>query len=135
MRSYSELVKMDSFLDRFNYLKLNGAIGDCTFGFDRWLNQVFYNSGEWKEVKRFVIERDRGYDLGHSDYEISGRIVVHHMNPVEKKDIVLRNHTILDPEYLISVSHNTHNALHYGSADLLPKLPVERKPNDTCPWR
>lgn len=135
MKTYSELVKMDSFSDRFEYLKLDGQIGYATFGFDRWLNQVFYRSPEWKEIRRYVIERDNGYDMAHPDYEITGRIIVHHMNPVEKQDVVLRNRRILDPEYLISLSHSTHNAIHYGSIDLLPQLPVERKKFDTSPWR
>lgn len=135
MRSYSELVKIDSFLDRFEYLKLGGKIGIATFGFDRWLNQMFYRTPEWDDVRNYVIERDFGFDLAHEDYEIVGRILVHHMNPVEKKDIILRNPSILDPEYLISVSHRTHNAIHYGNRELLPELPIERRKNDTSPWR
>lgn len=135
MKTYSELVKMDSFQDRFEYLKLSGAVGYATFGFDRWLNQMFYNFPEWKSVRRYVIERDKGYDLGHPDYEIVGRIIVHHMNPVEKQDIILRNPAILDPEFLISVSDMTHNAIHYGNLDLIPQMPVERKKYDTAPWR
>lgn len=135
MRSYSELVKIDSFSDRFEYLKLGGKIGNATFGFDRWLNQMFYRTPEWDDVRNYVIERDFGFDLAHEDYEIVGRILVHHMNPVEKKDIILRNPSILDPEYLISVSHRTHNAIHYGSRELLPELPIERRKNDTSPWR
>lgn len=135
MRTYTDLNKLPTFMDRFNYLKLNGTIGEDTFGFDRWLNQVFYRSSEWRKVRNFVIVRDNGNDLGLEGFAISGKILIHHMNPINVHDVLQRNEDILNPEYLICVSHQTHQAIHYGNEDLLPAEPVERSPNDTCPWK
>ena len=134
-RTYSELIKLPTFKQRFNYLKLNGMIGEETFGFDRWLNQIFYTSSEWRRVRDIVIVRDNGNDLGVDGFQIGGKILIHHMNPITYHDILHREEDILNPEYLICVSHKTHQAIHYGNEDLLPADPVERMPNDTCPWR
>lgn len=135
MRTYSELITIPTFEERFKYLQLNGEVGQDTFGFDRYLNQVFYRSPEWKRVRDQVIIRDNGCDLAHPEHEIFGRITIHHMNPVSLRDIEERNEDILNPEYLISTTHATHNAIHYGDESLLPRDPVERRPNDTCPWK
>lgn len=135
IRSYSELIHIPTFEERFEYLKLSGAVGKETFGFDRYLNQVFYRSKEWKRVRDLVIVRDNGCDLGIEDREICGKIYIHHMNPISLSDIERKSESILDPEYLICVTHNTHNAIHYGDSSLLVTAPIERTPNDTCPWR
>lgn len=135
IRTYSELITLPTFEERFNYLKLKGQVGKDTFGFDRWLNQIFYRDQEWKSVRDYVIVRDNGCDLGVDGYEINGRILVHHMNPITKEDILERSKYLLDPEFLISTIHNTHNAIHYGDEDLLIKTPIERTKNDTCPWK
>ena len=116
-------------------MKLDGLVGKDTFGFDRYLNQEFYRSKEWKEVRAFVIVRDNGCDLGMDGYEIVGRIYIHHMNPITVNDIVHSSDFLLNPDYLICMSHNTHNAVHYGDEDLLVTAPVERRKNDTCPWK
>lgn len=135
IRTYSELVKMDSFEERFNYLKLDGRVGEETFGFDRYLNQVFYKSPEWLAVRDHVIIRDSGCDLGMLDREIPSRILVHHMNPIRPEDIVRKSDILLDPEFLICTMKRTHDAIHFGDASLLVFAPVERFKNDTCPWR
>jgi hypothetical protein len=135
IRTYAELVEFATFEERFRYLKLDGVVGDDTFGFDRYLNQVFYKSREWKAVRDFVIVRDGGCDLGVEGYEIFGRVLIHHMNPVSAKDIEGRNGILLEPEFLITVTHGTHNAIHYGDEGLLVKAPVERGRGDTCLWR
>lgn len=138
LRTYSELILLDTFEERFNYLKLSGKIGEDTFGFDRYLNQIFYRSSEWRKVRNYVIVRDNGCDLGLLGYEIYGDIIVHHMNPITQKDITNMTEYLLNPEYLISTVLNTHNALHYGSIDLVKNTNqalIERKPNDTCPWK
>lgn len=136
MRTYGELIKIENFLDRYEYLKLNGSVGAETFGFDRWLNQIFYRSPEWKHIREEIIIRDDGCDLGIRDRPIGGRIYVHHMNPIDVKSIVERKSILLNPDFLICCSHNTHEAIHYGNSDiLLPDKFVERKPNDTIPWR
>lgn len=135
IRTYSELSKLDTFEDRYNYLKLDGVIGEYTFGFQRWLNQVFYKSREWLSIRREVIIRDNGCDLGLYGYDISGRIIVHHMNPITPDDIRNRSIYLLNPEYLISTAYLTHEAITYGSDNLLPKSIVERTQYDTCPWR
>lgn len=136
MRTYGELIKIEKFLDRYEYLKLNRSVGAETFGFDRWLNQIFYRSPEWKHIREEVIIRDDGCDLGIRDRPIGGRIYVHHMNPIDVKSIVERKSILLNPDFLICCSHNTHEAIHYGNSDiLLPDKFVERKPNDTIPWR
>lgn len=134
-KTYSELILLPTFEERYEYLKLGGTIGEETFGFDRYINQIFYRSKEWKEVRNLVIVRDNGCDLGISDREIYGRIYIHHMNPISLKDIESKSDILLNPEYLICVTHNTHNAIHYGDAGLLVTAPIERTPNDTCPWR
>lgn len=135
IRTYSELIQLPTFEDRYRYLRLNGVVGEETFGFDRYLNQVFYRSQRWKEVRDYVIIRDNGCDLGISDREIHSRIIIHHMNPIKLSDIEKESAFLLNPEYLISVSHNTHNAIHYGDENLLIQPIVERSKNDTCPWR
>ena len=135
IRTYSELSKLGTFRERFQYLKLSGSIGTDTFGFDRYLNQLFYKSKEWKKVKDEVIIRDNGCDLGIDGYDIYERIYVHHMNPVTVDDIRNRSEFLLNPEYLITTTLNTHNAIHYGDEDLLILDPIERTTNDTCPWR
>lgn len=135
IRSYSELCTLNTFEDRYKYLQLSGAVGKDTFGFDRYLNQIFYRSQEWKSVRDKVIIRDDGCDLGVKGYEIHGRIYIHHMNPIMLKDIEQRTDLLLNPEYLISTTHSTHNAIHYGDESLLPLVPKERSANDTCPWK
>ena len=135
MRTFTELSKLKTFEERFRYLELKGSVGSDTFGFDRYMNQKFYTSNEWQRIKREVIIRDNGCDLGVDGYTIFGRVIVHHMNPIAPEDILKRTDLLLNPEFLICVSHTTHNAIHYGSEDLLPKGPINRKPNDTCPWR
>lgn len=135
IRTYSELMTLPTFEERFEYLKLDGIVGQETFGFDRYLNQIFYKSSEWKSVRRYVIIRDNGCDLGIEDREIHGRILIHHMNPITKDDILQRSEFLLNPEYLISTIKNTHDAIHYGDSDLLIKEPIVRYKNDTCPWR
>lgn len=134
IRTYSELMKRDSFLARFKYLVLGGELGAATFGYDRPLNQEFYHSYAWKSVRDFVIVRDQGCDLGVSGYGIHDRILVHHMNPIGKEDLVHFNESILDPEFLICVSTRTHNAIHFGDESQLPSPIVERKPGDTKLW-
>ena len=135
IRRYSELIKLETFEERFNYLKLNGTVGEETFGFDRYLNQAFYTSEEWKSIRNEVIVRDLGCDLGISDREITGRMLIHHMNPITKDDILNRSEFLLNPEYLITTVKNTHDAIHYGDSKLLVQAPVTRRPNDTCPWK
>lgn len=135
LRTYSELSRLQTFRERFEYLRLDGIVGAETFGFDRYLNQVFYNSDEWKAVRKTVIIRDNGCDLGMDGYDIHGKIIVHHMNPFSIDDILHRKEELLDPEFLISTVLNTHNAIHYGDESLLPSAPIVRTRNDTCPWR
>ena len=137
IRTYSELLTLPTFEERFQYLRLDGKIGEQTFGFDRYLNQLFYKDPEWLAVRDFVIIRDQGCDLGLEEYEISKhqRILIHHMNPITKKDIMRRSKFLLDPEYLICTSHRTHTAIHYGDETLLPSKLIVRTKNDTCPWR
>lgn len=135
IRTYSELTRLQTFKERYEYLRLGGKVGEDTFGFERYLNQTFYKSDEWQAVRREVIIRDNGCDLGCDGYEIHGKILIHHMNPIRSSDIVRRTEILLNPEYLITTVLSTHNAIHYGDASLLYSEPVERKPNDTCPWR
>ena len=135
IRTYSELKKLTTFEERFEYLRLKGEVGKDTFGFDRYLNQIFYKSPEWKSVRDFVIVRDNGCDLGLDGYEIHGQILIHHMNPISREDILSHSEILLDPEYLISTVLRTHNAIHYGDKSLLSTAPIERRKNDTCPWR
>lgn len=135
IKTYSELITIPTFEERYEYLRLQGRVGEETFGFDRWLNQVFYRTKEWKTVRDKVIVRDCGCDLAMLDREIQGRILVHHMNPILTRDIVNRTEFLLNPEYLICTSKNTHDAIHYGDSELLITMPIERSRNDTCPWR
>lgn len=135
IKRYSELITLSTFEERFNYLRLNGIVGEETFGFDRVFNQQFYSSREWKRVREKVILRDLGCDLGISDRVIHGPIYIHHMNPIMIDDIRNSTDILLNPEYLISTSYNTHNAIHYGDESLLVIAPIERSKNDTCPWR
>ena len=135
LRTYSELSRLQTFRERFEYLRLDGIVGAETFGFDRYLNQVFYNSDEWKAVRKTVIIRDNGCDLGMDGYDIHGKIIVHHMNPFSIDDVLHRKEELLDPEFSISTVLNTHNAIHYGDESLLPSAPIVRTRNDTCPWR
>lgn len=136
MKTYSELITLPTFEERFEYLKLSGSVGEETFGFDRYFNQKLYSSPEWKRVRREVIIRDNGCDLGIPDREIFGKILVHHMNPMCLEDIEEHNPDIFNPEYLISTTKETHDAIHYGdNSILLWNELIERKPNDTCPWR
>lgn len=135
IKRYSELILLHTFEERYKYLQLNGVIGDETFGFDRYINQMFYRSHEWKQVRDYVIVRDNGCDLGIEGHEIRGKILIHHMNPIGIKDIQQVNKILLDPEYLITTMLSTHNAIHYGDESLLVKDPIERSKNDTCPWK
>lgn len=134
-KCYSELIQLPTFKERYDYLQIKGQVGESTFGFDRYLNQIFYKSPEWKRVRDYVIARDNGCDLGIEDRPIYGRILIHHMNPITQRDIYRRQDEILDPEFLIAVSHVTHNAIHYGDESMLFIDLVERTANDTCPWR
>lgn len=135
IKTYSELITLPTFIERYNYLRLNGNIGEDTFGFDRYLNQKFYRSVEWKRIRDYVIVRDNGCDLGVEDREIMGKILIHHINPIRVKDIYYGTDFLLNPEYLVCVSHNTHNAIHYGDEGILIPEPVERTKYDTCPWK
>lgn len=135
IKTYSQLILLPTFIERYRYLKLDGVVGEETFGFDRYLNQVFYKSSEWRAIRDFVIVRDNGCDLAIEDRMIGNRILVHHMNPIQVEDIKKRSEYLLNPEYLICVSKNTHDAIHYGDSDLLITEPIERCKNDTCPWR
>lgn len=136
IRTYKELSKLKSFEDRFNYLRLDGQVGRDTFGFDRIFNQRFYKSREWLALRDFVMLRDNGCDLGVEGHEIQGqRIIIHHINPISLEDIEKSSDFLLDPEYLITTIHNTHNAIHYGDENLLITAPIERSRNDTCPWK
>lgn len=135
IKTYSELITLPTFEERYRYLRLRGSVGEDTFGFDRYLNQKFYRSVEWKRIRDQVIIRDNGCDLGLEDRAIHGKIMIHHMNPITEKDIRYLTEILLNPEYLISVSHNTHNAIHYGDEDLLIKAPIVRTKHDTCPWK
>lgn len=134
-KSYSELSRFLTFEDRYNYLKLPGIVGEDTFGYDRIFNQYFYHSSDWRRTRREIILRDNGCDLGMDGYEINGRIYVHHINPVTLEDVEELSDRLFDPENLICVSFDTHNAIHYGDGRNLPKTPIERVPGDTCPWR
>ena len=134
-KSYSELITLPTFEERFNYLKIDGSVGKSTFGSKRYLNQVLYKTPEWASVRNKVILRDNACDLGIEDREVVGTVLVHHINPLTIDDILNRDPKVFDPNNLICVSHITHEAIHYGSTDLLMKKPIERSKNDTCPWR
>lgn len=135
IRTYSELILIPTFEERFEYLQLNGIVGEDTFGHRRYLNQVFYKTREWRDIRHYVIARDNGCDLGVEGFDIHGPVHVHHMNPITIEDIENRSEFLLDPEYLISTSDRTHKAISYGDKSLLPLPPIERFRNDTCPWR
>ena len=135
IKTYSELIALPTFEERYEYLRLNGRVGEDTFGFDRYLNQNFYRSAEWRRIRDRVIVRDNGCDLAIDDRIIYGKILIHHMNPITDKDLFNLSDILLDPEYLICVSHNTHNAIHYGDGERLVKDPIVRTKNDTCPWK
>ena len=135
IRTYSELITLPTFEDRYRYLQLNGEVCKDTFGFDRYINQQFYRSKEWQRIRDEVIIRDNACDLGMEGYEIHGRIYVHHMNPIMVRDIQSNSDYLMNPEFLICTTHRTHNAIHYGDENLLARAPIERTKNDTCPWR
>lgn len=135
IRTYSELSQLETLEERYDYLQLNGAVGDLTFGGNRWMNQMFYRSREWKDVRNFVIVRDQGRELGVTDWIIKGSPQIHHMNPINLEDIVEATENLLNPEYLISTSHRMHNNIHYGTKEQLPRPFVERTAGDTAPWR
>jgi len=135
IRNYSDLSQLTTFRERYEYLRLDGIVGEETFGFDRYLNQIFYKSNEWKSIRDFVIVRDNGCDLGVEGCEIHGKILIHHMNPISPDDIIKRSDFLLNPDYLISTVLATHNAIHYGDECLLVSVPTERTKNDTCPWK
>jgi hypothetical protein len=136
IRTYSELSKLKTFRERYEYLKLDGIVGEETFGFDRYINQMFYKSEEWKRIRNYVITRDNGCDLGIQDRKIVDSVIlVHHMNPITKEDIINKNEILLDPEYLITTIKPTHDAIHYGDESLLAEDLIVRSKNDTCPWK
>ena len=134
-KSYLECMQLPTFQERYRYLQIGGYVGKETFGYDRYLNQIFYRTAEWKRFRREIILRDNGCDLGCEGYEIYGNILVHHINPITVEDVVNRNPCIFDPNNVICTSHNTHNAIHYGDETNLITEPIIRKPYDTCPWR
>lgn len=134
-RSYRELLQLHTFEDRFEYLNLVGMVGDETFGHDRIFNQQFYHSSEWRRTRSGIILRDNACDLGMNGYEINSRIIIHHINPITIEDIEYGSDKLFDPDNLICVTKQTHDAIHYGSKQTLPKIPIERVPGDTCPWR
>lgn len=135
IRTYSELILLPTFEERFKYLQLNGRVGNDTFGFDRYINQKFYRSAEWKRIRDYIIIRDNGCDLAVDGYEIHGRILIHHMNPITISDIKFSTEYLMNPDYLICVTHNTHNAIHYGDEKQIITGPIVRTKNDTCPWK
>lgn len=136
IRCYSELIQLPTMKDRYEYLKLSNRVGEETFGYDRVFNQNFYSSDIWRRVRREVIIRDNACDLAMPGHEIDNHVTIHHMNPVTREDIKNEEwEKLTDPEYLICVSYRTHQAIHYGDSSLLPQLPIERRPGDTCPWR
>lgn len=135
IRTYSELMKLQTFEERYEYLKLDGRVGEDTFGFDRYLNQRFYKTREWRSIRDYVIIRDGACDLGIEDMPVYDRIIIHHMNPITKQDILNKTDYLLNPEYLICVSKRTHDAIHYGTNEVYTGEIIERTKNDTCPWR
>lgn len=135
IKTYSELILLPTFEERFKYLQLNGRVCDDTFGFDRYINQKFYRSAEWKRIRDYIIIRDNGCDLAVDGYEIHGRILIHHMNPITISDINFSTEYLMNPDYLICVTHNTHNAIHYGDEKQIITGPIVRTKNDTCPWK
>lgn len=135
VRTFSELCSLKTFQERYEYLRLDGSVGEQTFGFDRYMNQKFYKSAEWKSIRDYVVARDNGCDLGIEGHEIFGRILIHHMNPIFQADIANASENLLNPEFLISTTHITHNAIHYGNAKLIEEEISRRERNDTCPWK
>lgn len=135
IKSYSELSQLKTFEERFEYLKIGGKVGENTFGFDRVFNQIFYKSVEWRAIRDYIIVRDNCCDLGIEGYDIFGKIYIHHINPISIEDIEKKSDFLLNPEFLITTTHNTHNAIHYSDKSLLCLKPIERRKNDTCPWR
>lgn len=135
IKTYSELITIPTFEERFEYLQLKGSVGKDTFGYDRYLNQVLYRSPEWKRLRNQIIIRDGGCDLACEGYDIHGKVLIHHLNPITVDDVLARSRKVFDPDNLVCVTHNTHNAIHYGDADLLITGPIIRTKNDTCPWR
>ena len=135
IRTYSELITIPTFEERFEYLQLKGSVGKDTFGYDRYLNQVLYRSPEWKRLRNKIIIRDDGCDLACDGYDVYGKILIHHLNPITVEDVLKKKKKVFDPDNLVCVSHNTHNAIHYGDVDLLVTGPIIRTKNDTCPWR
>lgn len=134
IRTYRELIRLPTHRERYDYLKVAGVVGQETFGFERWMNQQFYRSTEWRHIRQHVIARDLGCDLGVEGYEIYDRVYVHHMNPLTQRDIASGDSAMVDPDFLICVTLRTHNAIHYGTEELLPKPMVERRPGDTKIW-
>ena len=135
IRTYSELITIPTFEERFEYLQLKGSVGKDTFGYDRYLNQVLYRSPEWKRLRNQIIIRDGGCDLACDGYDIYDKVLIHHLNPITVEDVLTRSRKVFDPDNLVCVSHSTHNAIHYGDVDLLITRPIIRTKNDTCPWR
>ena len=135
IRTYSELITIPTFEERFEYLQLKGLVGKETFGYDRYLNQVLYRSPEWKRLRNQIIIRDAGCDLACDGYDVYGKVLIHHLNPITVEDVLARSRKVFDPDNLVCVSHSTHNAIHYGDVDLLVTGPIIRTKNDTCPWR
>lgn len=135
IRTYSELITIPTFEERFEYLQLKGSVGKDTFGYDRYLNQILYRSPEWKRLRNQIIIRDGGCDLAYEGYDIYSKVLIHHLNPITVEDVLARSRKVFDPDNLVCVSHNTHNAIHYGDVDLLVAGPIIRTKNDTCPWR
>ena len=135
IKTYSELITIPTFEERFEYLQLKGSVGKDTFGYARHLNQVLYRSPEWKRLRNKIIIRDCGCDLACDGYDIHSKVLIHHLNPITVEDVLARSRKVFDPDNLVCVSHNTHNAIHYGDVDLLITGPIIRTKNDTCPWR
>lgn len=136
IKTYSELISLPTFKERYEYLKLDGVVGDSTFGFDRYVNQYFYKTKEWQLCRSKIIIRDNGCDLGCEGFDIMGKkVIIHHINPITLDDLIERRPIIFDPENLITTTHSTHNAIHYGDESLLNMGPIERTKNDTCPWK
>lgn len=135
IRTYSELIMIPTFEERFEYLQLKGSVGKDTFGYDRYLNQVLYRSPEWKRLRNQIIIRDGGCDLACDGYDIYDKVLIHHLNPITVEDVLARSRKVFDPDNLVCVTHNTHNAIHYGDSDLLVTGVITRTKNDTCPWR
>ena len=135
IKTYSELITIPTFEERFEYLQLKGSVGKDTFGYDRHLNQVLYRSPEWKRLRNQIIIRDCGCDLACEGYDIHSKVLIHHLNPITVEDVLARSRKVFDHDNLVCVSHNIHNAIHYGDVDLLVTGPIIRTKNDTCPWR